>query len=187
MTDGKYRISFGAPIVSASYNYETQQIGPYTCPIRFQCDLETLGERGYSEYQFYEVFRQYESALAVFVVNNNFFCVLHNGRITFEPFIHDDVHARKRLPEVPLGVTMQSAPRYEHIGYLKTYGQNKNVYAYPDYLVRRCDTGEVPYVSDKVLGKPMLNPPLTLYKELLKTDAKAVYYDMDSCKPIFIS
>lgn len=187
MTDGKYRISFGAPIVDASYNYETHEIGPYKCPFHIGFHAESSGERGYSEYQFYEIFRLYEDALAVFVVNNYFFCVIHKNRVTYQPFIIHDDRSRKRLPEVPKGYKMEPIPTYEHIGYIKTYGQNKNVFAYPDYLVRNVATGEVPYVKDQVSGKPLINPPVTLYKELLKTDAKAVYFDTASSKPIFIN
>lgn len=187
MTDGKYRISFGAPIVNASYNYETQEIGPYRCPFHIGYHKESSGERGYSEYQFYEIFRQYDDALAVFVVNNYFFCVLHKHRVTYQPFIGHDDKSRRHLPEVPKNYKMDPIPTYEHIGYIKTYGQNKNVFAYPDYLVRNVATGEVPYVKDKVMGKPLINPPVTLYKELLKTNAKAVYFNTATCKPIFIN
>lgn len=187
MTDGKYRIWFGAPIVSASYNYDTQEIGPFKCPFHIGCQRESYGQRGYSEYQFYELFRQYEDALAIFVVNNYFFCVIHKTYVSYEPFVMYDDQAIRHLPNVPKYTVMAPIDAYEHIGYMKTYNQNKNVFAYPDYLVRNIATGEVPYVSTAVTGQPMVNPPVTLYKELLKTDAKAVYFDLQAGHPVFIS
>lgn len=187
MTAGKYRVCYGARIIDASYDYDTHTIGPYVCPIDIGCYEENYGECGYSDYQFYELFREFTDLLAIFVVNNMFFCCIHDGYIVYRPFISTDERSIRRLPSVPKNSTFPKAPSYEHIGYIKTYHQNKNVFAYPDYLVRRVDNGEVPYVSGEVTGVPLLNPPVSLYKELLKTNNLAVYFDTQTGKPVFLN
>ena len=47
-------------------------------------------------------------------------------------------------------------------------------------------TGEIPDFKEQVDGVPLVNPPLALYKELINSDAKAVYFDTISNKPKFL-
>lgn len=181
-----YRLAFGSKIVQSSYDFDTHKIGPYTCPIDIKYNLENQQGNAVSPYQYYELFRACEDVLAIFNNGNYCFVAIHTDYVSFEPFSASDFKLAEKLPVFPRGKKL-SVGTYKHIGYLRTYQDCKAVYQWPWYLIQNVDTGEVPDISDKITGIPMENPPLSLYKELLKTDFNAVYFDTVTNKPIFIN
>lgn len=182
-----YRIWSGAPIHQSSYDYDTKMIGPFKCPLPIGSIPTAYGKSGVSEYSFYKIFNQYPDILAVFRVNNALMCCIHkDGKASYLPLLIDDERAYRQLPDVPECVDILVPDAYEHIGYLRTYKHTMNEKQFPDHLVRNMRTKRVPYIDGRITGEPLLNPSVSLYKQLIDTDHKAVYFDLSQSKVVFV-
>lgn len=178
---------FGAEIVQSSYDFDTQKIGPYHNPVEVHCDDKQASGNAFSFYKFYEIMNQDEQALAVFNVCNAYFGVLRRDRFYERKFIRDDWKKQSLvLPDIPFEKPLD-IPEYRHIGWVKTYQQCKAVYTYPWKLIQDVCTGELDGFKTKLEGEPLVNPPLSLYKELINTEYRGVYFDTLSNKPVFIN
>lgn len=177
---------FGGEIVESSYDYDTQTIGPYHNPVEVHLNQFASQGNSFSRYKYYQILNEDESALAVFNVSNRYFGVLCKDRFYERTFLKDDLIRRKRnLPNIQFETPMQ-IPEYRHIGWIKTYQKCKAVYTYPWKLLQDVNTGELDGFNTKIDGEPLVDPPLVLYKELLDTDYRGVYYDLVKCMPVFI-
>lgn len=73
-----------------------------------------------------------------------------------------------------------------HIGFVKSYGTYMAVSQYPTYLFQDLSSFEIVGFEEGLKAMPRVNPPLSLYKELITSDAKAVYMDDASGTPMFL-
>lgn len=181
-----YRLTYGSKIVKSFYDFDTHKIGPYTCPININFNEEDQKNNSIPLRKFYQLFREQEDALAVINNANYCFVVLHTNYVTFEPIDSYDIKTKEQLPVYDYHKNL-TVDTYKHVGFIKTYQECKAVYQWPWYLVQSVTTGEVPYIKDKILGEPLVNPPLSLYKELINTDYNAVYFDLAQNKPVFLN
>lgn len=184
---GLYRMKSGGKIVQSFYDFDKQQIGPYHVPIPLNYVPEMSTCNQFMIYRFYEELVKSHDALAIFNINNYCFVVVERYRVYQVAYskVADTTRHKLELlnwvlPE-PLNV-----PVYNHIGYIKTYHQCKAVSQYPTYLLQDATTGEVLDFNEKLDGIPLVEPPLSLYRELIESDAKAVYFDTVSNKPKFL-
>lgn len=183
---GLYRKTFGARIVQSFYDYDTKMIGPYCIPIEIQYDSQACQGNSFSWYKYYELFNKYEDALAIFNNNNYCFVLLTKTQVLFLPYSQSDIRYRKqKLPKFDL-VTPLDMPRYNHVGWIKTYQDCKAVYTWPWKLIADADTWIIDEFNCKLEGEPLLNPPLSLYKSLIDTEYSAVYFDVSRNMPVFI-
>lgn len=162
----------GARIVQSSFDYETGRIGPYTVPIKIR-HTDPKGN-SFSMYRYYEQFIKYADALAVFNINNYCFGVLTPTQFINSPYAEADLKSAE-FPIYDLTNPI-SSPEYIHIGYEKTYQECKAVFTIP-WKIFADSYGNVYEYGCKLEGTPEKNPPLSLYKELLDSDADAVYRD----------
>lgn len=177
----------GGKIVESFYDFDTQQIGPIRLPLNLPYLPEDGAGNRFPIYRYYEELLKDPDALAIFNLNNYCF-VLVQRSLVYEvaPTRNYDPKKNKleliswRLPE-PLTV-----PIYNHIGYVKSKHKCLAVSQYPTYLVEDVATKELDGFTQKPEGVPLVNPPLALYKDLLKTDAEAVYFDTVEMKPKFL-
>ena len=178
---GIYRRTYGDTIVKSSYDFETSTIGPYKLPIKIN-HVETENANLFPEYKFYEALVNDSTALAVFNVNNYCLCVV-SKTMAYEKAATD-------TPKIelvcwpfrhPLNV-----PTYESIGYVKSYHDCLAVSQMPNSLLRDVATKEVLDFTEPLVCEPFINPPLSLYRELLTSDAKAVYMDKNTMQPKFL-
>ena len=177
---------FGGEIVQSSYDYDTQTIGPYHIPIEVHYDIDSAQGNAFPLYRYYELLNIDEEALAVFNVNNYCFCLVRKDYIYMVPFSANEAkHKRLQLPEFKLSKPLL-VPTYRHVGWVKTYQQCKAVYTWPWKLLEDVNTGEVWSFKEKIKGEPLINPPLALYKYLIETDHRGVYFDIAQNKPVFI-
>lgn len=177
---------FGGEIVESFYDYETQSIGPYHNPVEVHFNSELAQGNAFSTYKYYQILNEDEQALAVFNVSNAYFGVLRRDRFYERKFALDNLIRRgPALPDIQFQTPME-LPTYRHIGWVKTYQKCKAVYTYPWKLIQDVNTGKLDGFETSVSGEPLVDPPLTLYKELLNTDCRGVYYDLVTCRPVFI-
>lgn len=176
-------MTFGSEIVEASYNYDSRTIGPYTLPVDIHYDLESCQGNAFSLYHYYDVLRKDEEALAVFNVNNYCFCVVHNEYMRMIEV--GNKYSERVLPSWRFDRPLNPVP-YKHIGWVKTYQNCKAVYTWPWKMIQNTETGDVWSFKDKIVGTPLENPPLSLYKKLIETEHKGVYFDTTSNMPVFI-
>lgn len=186
MTNGLYRRALGGEIVHASYDYTTGTIGPYTIPTYIH-PPEHNNPDNFAMYRYYEVLLGDNEALAVFNNGNYCFAIIRRDMVYMVPYQRVVTRAfADQYTKFKLDPPIQS-PVYKHIGYIRTHQECKAVAQLPYFLLQREDTGETPDIQDKVSGTPLVNPQLSLYKLLLDTDYKAVYYDLDTCQPVFLN
>lgn len=180
-------MTFGSEIVESFYDYDTHVIGPYTVPIDIHYSVESCQGNAFSLYKFYEIMAKDEDVLAVFNVNNYCFCLLYKDAVRMRPYANDDLRYNKQpLPNFSITPEL-SIPTYRHVGWVKTYQSCKAIYTWPWKLIQDVNTGEVWSFKDKISGEPLVNPPLSLYKELINTDYRGVYFDTIQNKPVFIN
>lgn len=75
---------------------------------------------------------------------------------------------------------------FVHVGFVKTYQKCLAVTEVPNFLLMGIG-GVLDGFETKMEGKPMCNPPFSLYKNLIENEqAKAIYYDLNTQKPVFI-
>jgi hypothetical protein len=179
-------MTFGSEIVESFYDYETHTIGPYTVPLNISYNQGSCQGNAFSMYRYYDTMMKDEEALAVFNVNNYCLCVLHKDYIRMihvQPAFSKS--GQKPLPAFNITPPI-TVPEYKHIGWVKTYQKCLAVYTWPWHLIQNKITGEVWNFKDKISGRPLENPPLGLYKELVETDHRGVYFDLDKNAPVFI-
>jgi len=179
-------MTFGSEIVESFYDYDSQMIGPYKVPIEIQYNADSCQGNAFSKYTFYELMNKEEGALAVFNVNNYCFCVLYKDAVRMKHYTVGDLsYNKKELPcfsiEPPLDV-----PEYKHVGWVKTYQKCIAVYTWPWKMIEDTQTKTVWGFKDKLLGEPLENPPLSLYKELISTEHKGVYIDKNTNQVMFL-
>lgn len=184
---GLYRTRCGGEIVQSFYDFDKQQIGPYKIPIKLNYIPERSCYDVFEKYRYYEELVKSFDALAIFNINNYCFVIIERCRVYQVPYSKTADTTRHKLellswnlPE-PLDV-----PVYNHIGYIKTFHKCKAVSQYPTYLVQDAVTGEIPGFTEKLNGVPLVDPPLSLYRELINSDAKAVYFDTISNETKFL-
>ncbi len=167
------------------YDYDTQTIGPYKIPVDIEYKLSEQSN-AFSVYRYYEIMNRFTEALAVFNNNNFCVCILTPEYLRFEYLTaYEATHNRFKLPIIKLDTPIV-LNKYEHVGWIKTYQQCQAVYHWPWMLLGDTETKEIYDFSDKLSGHPLVNPPLSLYKLLVDTDYNAVFYDLDTCSPVFI-
>lgn len=178
---------FGGEIVESFYDYGTQSIGPYHNPVEVHYNAELSSGNSFAKYKYYQIMNEDEEALAVFNVANTYFGVLRKDRFYERKFLDDSlIRGRVLLPDIIFDTPI-NIPTYRHVGWIKTYQKCKAVYTYPWKLLQNVETGEIDGFDVKISGDPIIDPPLTLYKELLNTDSRGVYYDLVTCRPVFIN
>lgn len=180
---GLYRMTFGSEIVESSFNDEEQCIGPYHIPVEIHLDKRLAQGSSIPRYKFYERMQYEKDALAVFNVNNYCIAVLSKDGMHM---IHTSAKDTEPLPSYCFDPPMP-IPEYEHIGFVKTYQKCKAVHTYPWYMVRVVGSNEAVGFKDEIKGRPLLNPPLSLYKELVDTNYNGCYFDTITNKTIFIN
>ena len=176
-------MTFGSEIVESFYDYDTHMIGPYYLPVDIHYDTESCQGNAFSVYRLYEVLNDDEKALAVFNVNNYCFCVVRKDHIRMIPYSYSD---HMNLPAWDITPFIQK-DTYKHVGWVKTYQKCKATYTWPWKLIQNVNTGEVWSCVEKIKGTPLENPPLSLYKSLIDTPYKGVYFDLEQNKPVFIN
>lgn len=139
-----------------------------------------------AKWRFYDMMNRYESLLAIFNNNNYCFVAITADCVEFVPFFESDrKYGTQALPMFPITPPM-SLPKYQHVGWVKTYQECKAIYTWPWKLLGDLDTMQVYDVEGKLDGMPLVNPPLSLYKYLIDTDYTAVYFDLRQNKPVFL-
>ena len=114
-----------------------------------------------------------ETALAVINVNNYCLCVItRTGAYEVPATDTPRIELAQWSFKEPLKL-----PIYEAIGYVKSYHKCLAVSQYPNYLLREVGSRKAVGFETAIIGNPEINPKLALYKELIKTDAEAVYFD----------
>lgn len=182
---GLYRRTFGSRIVESSYDYATSIIGPYKLPIVIH-EPEIISQGvAVSVYNFYQLLNKYEDALAVFNNNNYCYCIVFKDRLEMMPFSPNNVKRGDTFPTLHFENNLP-VPTYKHVGWVKTYQSCIATYTWPWKLILDEATGEVWDFSDKIEGAPLENPPLSLYKCLIDTNHRGVYFDTKLNKPVFI-
>lgn len=179
---GLYRKHFGAEIVQALYDYDMQKIGPYKIPVQltYVQSPETTSE--IPMYRLYEEMLRSNDVLAVFSINNYCIGVLRCDELREVPIAPGDGTKELLMWKFdPVEVEF-----FVHIGFVKTYQKCLAVTEAPNFLLMGIG-GVLDGFKTKVVGKPMTNPPYTLYKELIGNEqAKAVYYNLETQSPVFI-
>ena len=121
-------------------------------------------------------------ALAVFNVNNYCLCVV-TRTYAYQVPATDTPHLDlvSWMFKEPLNI-----PVYEHVGYVKSYHDCLAVSQMPNRLIRQVASNKVEDFTETLECEPMVNPPISLYRELLTSDAKAVYMDANTQQPKFL-
>lgn len=158
----------GAEIVQSSFDYETSKIGPYTLPVKLS-HVATENVNNFQVNTFYKAMMLDERALAVFNVNNYCLCVVtRNGMYEVSVNGAPLQELEQWTFQHPLNV-----PVYEHVGYVKTYHKCLTVYQFPTYLVRELGSNKALGFEEALPEDIVVNPPLSVYKQLIQTDAAA--------------
>ena len=142
-----------------------------------------------AKYRFYEMMQKHEDALAIFNNNNYCFCLLFQDRIEMHPFyLKDALETRKNtFPIIYFDVPLK-IKQYRHVGYCKTYQECKAVFVHPWYMMQEVGTKTACGFETEITGEPVVSPPLSIYKELLKhPEYKGVYLDSVTQQPVFIN
>ncbi|MCM1218888.1 MAG: hypothetical protein NC548_30770 [Lachnospiraceae bacterium] len=169
-------------IVPSSYDYDKQCIGPYTLPLDLPYISEYCNGDRFHRYQYYTALLQDEKALAVFNVNNYCLCVVRKD-MAYET----DLGLNPKLELLQWAFTnVLNVPLYEHVGFIKSYHNCLAVTQLPTYLIRVMGSKKACDFEDDFDGAPMVNPPLSLYRELVNSEAKAVYFDTTSNQVKFL-
>lgn len=178
---------YGSEIVESFYDFETKKIGPYTIPIDIQYKEDKSAGNAFSIYRYYDLMQKRTDLLAIFNNNNYCFVALTQTSVELLPYHNSDLYYKRNgLPFYPLDTPI-TLPKYQHIGFVKTYQKCLAIYTWPWKLLGDIGSGVV-YDSDcKLSGTPLENPPLSLYKYLIDTDFDAVYFDLEQNKPVFIN
>ena len=171
-TVGIYRIACGARIVQSTFDFETGTIGPIVTPLRLACiESETFNK--FPLYKFYQAMLADETALAVFNVNNYCLCVItRNGAYEVAATDTPKLELAQWSFREPLKL-----PIYEHIGYIKSHHDCLAVSQYPTFLLREVGSNKAVDFETPIVGNPTIKPKLALYKELIQTEAVAIYFD----------
>lgn len=164
MDVGLYRIAPGSEIRKSSYNYELNQIGPYKfiAPIPYLKKYH-IEHAEPSRYYLYEAILGNPNALAAFFTSNTYVAIVYPHKITYVGCYNNELIEYKFE-------TKLEVPKLEHIGYVKTYCECKTIATLPYKLMYNKET-QLAYLRDvwvPLQGNPVLNPPLSLYKELLE-------------------
>lgn len=169
-------------IVPSSYDYDTQTIGPYTLPVHIDYAQEYCNGDRFYKYKYYQALLQDENALAVFNVNNYCLCVVCRDHA-----YETDLNAASKLEllewRFPFPI---EAAVYQHVGFVKSYHDCLAVTQFPTYLIRALGSQKAYELEDEFEGVPLVDPPLSLYRELVNSEAKAVYFDTISKQPKFL-
>lgn len=178
-TFGLYRKRCGAKIVRSSYDFDTGMIGPYKVPISLPYVHENAGHSMFHEYNYYQALLQDEAAIAVFNLNDYCLCVLTPTRL-YQTVLQIDTKLELLSWDFHCSIVKE---RYQHIGYVRSYHDCLAVSQYPTYLIREVNSQLAEDFTTPITGKPLVDPPLALYKELLNSEAEAIYYDLVDLEP----
>lgn len=180
---GLYRMRSGGEIVQSSFDFDTSTIGPYHIPVKLNYVPESSIVNNIPLYRFYQEMVKSGQALAIFNVNNYCLAILERTCLyEIAPF-----PSQTKLDLVAWNFSEPiTSVVYNHIGYVKTFHKCKAISQYPTYLLADSVTGKIPDFTEQVEGVPLIDPPLSLYRELINSDAKAVYFDTISNKPKFL-
>lgn len=182
MMFGLYRIHSGAKIVESSYDFDKQQIGPYKLPITLPYIPEECNGDVFYKYKYYTALLQDPNALAVFNLNNACLCVACNTYL-YETVLN--VNTKLELQQWAFRQPIQPTV-FEHIGYERTYQNCLAVSQYPAFLLRVANSLNAFGYEDAIVGDPLVNPPMSLYRELINSEAQAVYFDKKTQQPKFL-
>ena len=170
---GLWRRALGSKIVEGSYDVEHRRIGPYIIPDDAPAGiLPDVGNYLMPVSCYYAAMQNINGALAVVQICNDEVGVLtpHSFYLIVKPNVSG---GHQELYETILRNPMQ-VPEYRHIGYIKTWQRSQLVYQYPWYLIQDMSGTVVDYnvtIADNVV----VDPPLTLYRELIHSEHEAVY------------
>lgn len=186
-TFGIHRIVSGGEIAESTYDFDTQTIGPYRIPIALSYVLESNNGERIDHYRIYEELLNNPKAIAALNLNN--YCI-----VVIEPTYIYEVNPFSKLVahQIKLDLVHWNLParittrQVRKIGYIKSYGTCKAVSQYPYCLLQDLSTMEVIGFKEQLASTPVVEPPLQLYKELINSDAKAVYMDSVSGAPMFL-
>ena len=184
---GIYRVAYGSRIVQSSYDFEKQQIGPIKVPVKLNYIPADSQRNNFCMYRFYEEMLKNPNSLAVFNLNN--YCLVVVERTCMYEVSYLKV-TEKRFSKLELLDWTFSypidLPIYNHVGYVKTYHNCWAVSQYPEFLVEDTVTKNLYGFEEKLQCSPVVNPPLSLYRELINSDAQAVYMSSVDGLPKFI-
>lgn len=180
---GLYRMHYGSGIVQAFYDWDTQEIGPYKVPIKLTYVVETSQHNHIPVYRLYQELLRTNDALAVYNVNNYCIAVLYRTKLVQVPIVENDNTKDLLMWEFNSPIDV---PVVQPVGFIKTHQKCLAVTEAPSYLLMDFERNLIGLKS-KMTGSPMVKPPYTLYKDLIKdTKAKAIYYDVELQKNVYI-
>lgn len=172
----------GAKIVQSSYDYDTHRIGPYMLPFHIDYIEECCNGDIFHLYQYYQALLADDSALAVFNVNNYCLCVVQRYRA-----YETDLNPVSKLELLEWTYGQLGGYQYfAHVGFEKSYHDCLAVTQFPTSLLRAANDKNAYSYEDAFDGVPLENPPYALYRTLVNSEAKAVYFDVVSHQPKFL-
>lgn len=183
--NGLFRIASGARIVESSYDYDTHMIGPYKCYVDI-APPEKISNNQTSWHTLYDLLVSNEDALAVFDNNYTTLVVIYYNAI--DVIIQHAAMADKH-PELAHHYDVSNLPpqiQYRHIGYERTELKCKSVFIQPYHLIQNPENNIIMGFGVTPDDEPVVNPPISLYAELTKTNHKAVYLSKNTGNPIFL-
>lgn len=165
--------------MESTFDYDTGIIGPYVVPVPIVPDMSMMSKNTPSMVRMYEIMLSDDSILAVFANCNRTYIAIHANKLEHHSLCRGEVTSKEKrmLTQIPFKSSIKSN-HYNHIGWVKTYQKCKEVYTFPYRLIQDINTGIIPYYNNVTLEcTPKVNPEVTIYKELLKTEYTAVYQD----------
>lgn len=172
----------------SSYDYDTRMIHGIDTQIELIGDKDTGMNNSIPIFRFWELMQKNRDAIATWNVNNGTIALLTNNFLYLRNLDGSGHMGNEELPVWKLPNPIQPVFGV-HIGYVRTIDKTKLVYHYPWYLFYNPATRQFldeRFAGETLIGEPKVNPPMSLYKELLDTDCNAVYVDSLTNKPIFM-
>lgn len=182
---GLYRISSGSRIIEASFDFDTQLIGPYYFPLKIHPNKST-NVSSIPIAIMYDNMIADDRILAIFNNCNECMAAMSAKQVWFIPTYVKDAFYHPELRKVYNIEGGPQQPPWQPIGFERTVINCFDAFIPPFKLIANLNTGVICGFKDKLTCTPMLNPPVTLYKELVATSHRGVYIDKETEKRIFI-
>lgn len=173
--NGIYRLAMGGKIYKSSYDTETMMLGPYHLPNTFYFGGDPA--ENFEWASLYAMMQRDKDCLGVFDDMGKGFFVVYP---TYMHLVYKEENRTVGSVEFTYTYPDIRLSHYIHIGYEKTYQECKAIYKYPDYLLYDTKKGVIVGYDKPLEAAPLVNPPLSIYKDLIDTDYDAVYLDRDN-------
>ena len=177
---GVYRLTAGSRLIESSYDYDTTMIGPFSSRIK-------LGKpsvaHSIEKYKLYSTLLSSPKYRAVFsdgrvlgVIATDSFEVIPLNKSKYA-VVQTEYYALNNLvPE----------RNYQHIGFERTECLCKDVFIPPFRLLLNPHNNYIMGYNKVIDCKPVINPSVNLYVDLVKTEHKAVYLDSATNQPVYL-